>query len=67
MKTPQQDHDVQPLLEHMKEAEERRQALQRSTPAYHEVATDIEETAREVFRVVEEDERTAEQDAGTPH
>ena len=54
---------VRPLIDRLREAEEVRQASQRSTPQYHQAAEEIETTAREIFLQTEADERSAEREA----
>lgn len=54
---------VRPLIDRLREAEEVRQTSQRSTPQYHDAAQAIEQTAREIFRQTEADERSAEREA----
>jgi hypothetical protein len=49
-----QSNKLLDALRHLKETEERKREVPISTPAFHELANDVNATSREIFRIARE-------------
>jgi hypothetical protein len=47
-------------LRHLKESEERKRGVPISTPAFHELANDVNATSREIFRIARDQDELGE-------